>query len=571
MATRDDVVVDFEPSPRIAIVDAPSVEFVVQDIVDTLRKREDTFRGQSEAKLLDASGKDDLGGGVSVGITAALQDTQIAFEGRTTPAETGTVTTASSTPVGNSPPRKDGLIELIDSNADFVTANIQRGSLVINFSDQSIAEVYSVISPTTLVTRTLVNGITNTFQIGDVYHVFNIIQCELIGGNLVGVDENGQPIIPISPTAFTQVVRTASSSATLSTVGAAGIPTAAENAEAVWEYSTTNSVPNDSYASLVRRDAFNGVILVDPIGGSAGTAWPLGTSTSPVNNIADAVAIGIANGIYDIRLTDDINILPTDNVDNFTITGLNPDKVNVTVQAGSPGASTQYTTFVNVDLAGALDGRVIIKDSLIDGVSNFEGVIHQSVIGTTGVALSSTTTGSSYILDSFGEDNAVIDYSGVTLHDLDIRNFNGGLEIDNKTDTSPLSIDMNSGEVVLTNTTTTGNITLRGIYNLVDNSTGSPGVNLIQNTNIDNIEIKIDNMQTDIDAIQIDISNMGAFVDDLIKYQRNRSLIDPVNFTLTIFDDDGTTPLTVFDLKDENGVASCTSVFERIPRVLGSP
>ena len=569
MATRPDVVVDFEPSPRIAIVDAPSVEFVVQDIVDTLRKRDDAFRGQSETKLLDASGKQDLGGGTAVGITVDLQDTQIAFEGRTTPAETGTITTGSSAPIGNSPARKDGLIELIDINADFISANIQRGSLVINFDDQSVAEVYSVISPTTLITRKLANGITNTFQVGDNYHVFNIIQCELVGGNLVGTDENGQKISPISPTAFTQIVRVAATSSTI--IEPEPVPTPAENAEAVWKYSTTNSVPNDSYAALARREAFNGVILVDPLGGSAGTAWPLGTPTSPVNNIADAVTIGIANGIYDIELLDDANILATDNVNNFTITGTNPDKVTVTVQSGSPGAQTNFTTFVNVDLAGALNGRTIIKDSFIDGVTNFQGVIHQSVIGTTGVSLAPTTTGSSYILDSFGEDNAVIDYSSVTLHDLDIRNFNGGLEIDNKTDTSPLSIDMNSGEVVLTNTTTTGNITLRGIYNLVDNSTGSPGVNLIQNTNIDNIEIKVDNIQTDIDAIQIDISNLGAFVDDLIKYQRNRSLIDPVNFTLTIFDDDGVTPLTVFDLKDENGVASCTSVFERIPRVLGSP
>ena len=54
----------------------------------------------------------------------------------------------------------------------------------------------------------------------------------------------------------------------------------------------------------------------------------------------------------------------------------------------------------------------------------------------------------------------MIDYSSVTAHDVDIRNFNGGLEIDNKTDASPLSIDMNSGEVVLTNTTTTGTITI---------------------------------------------------------------------------------------------------------------
>ncbi len=158
----------------------------------------------------------------------------------------------------------------------------------------------------------------------------------------------------------------------------------------------------------------------------------------------------------------------------------------------------------------------------------------------------------------------------MTAHDVDIRNFNGGLTVANKTDASDLSIDFNSGELILDNTTTTGNITVRGIYNLENNSTGSPGINLIQNTNLDNIEIKVDNMQVDIDAIAIDITNMGAFVDDLIKYQRNKSIIDPSAFTLTIYDDDGTTPLTVFDLQDSGGVASVTSVFRRIP-VLGSP
>ena len=47
MATREDVIVDFAPEPRIAVVESPSLEFTIQDIVDTLRKREDTFQGQA--------------------------------------------------------------------------------------------------------------------------------------------------------------------------------------------------------------------------------------------------------------------------------------------------------------------------------------------------------------------------------------------------------------------------------------------------------------------------------------------------------------------------------------------
>ena len=41
------------------------------------------------------------------------------------------------------------------------------------------------------------------------------VQCNVSGGNLVAVDANGASIDPIEATAFTQVVRTSSSSATL--------------------------------------------------------------------------------------------------------------------------------------------------------------------------------------------------------------------------------------------------------------------------------------------------------------------------------------------------------------------
>jgi len=64
---------------------------------------------------------------------------------------------------------------------------------------------------------------------------------------------------------------------------------------------------------------------------------------------------------------------------------------------------------------------------------------------------------------------------------------------------------------------------------------------------------------------QADINNINTIVVEILKYHKNRTLIDENNFTLTIFDDDGTTPIRVFDLKDENGVASITSIFERLP------
>lgn len=568
MATREDVIVDFEPSPRIAIVDSPSVEFVVQDIVDTLRKREDTFRGQTENKLINASGKEDLGGGVAVGITAELQDTQIAFEGRTAPAETGIVTTPSQPPIANSPARKDGLIELIDTTADYVTNNIQRGSLVINFTDNSIAEVYSIISPTTLITRVLTNGTSNTFQIGDKYQIFNIIQCELIGGNLVGTDENGDPLTPVSPTAFTQVIRTASSSATLSTVSGAGIPSASDNAQAVWDYQI-NGVVDGSTGEVQKRMAFGEHIHVSFNDGLNGTAYPLGTHDHPVKSIRDAVTIGAVNGIDKILLAEDITIFLTDNIDGFTITGAHAIKSQITIQ---PGASTQLSRFNNCNVTGTLGGRIAMANCIADTLLNFEGAMIETVITSGGLQLSSTANAVSFILNCFsgvpGTGAAEIDYNN-TSHKLAIRAFAGGLKFINKTQDTATSVDFISGQLILDGTVTGGQIVVRGVYHIENNSTGSPGIDLVQNTNLDVIEIKVDNMQIDVDAIDVTVSNISLVVDDLIKYQRNKSIIDPVNFTLTIYEDDGVTPLTTFNLQDDGGVASVLSIFRRIPA--GSP
>lgn len=86
MTTRTDVTVTWEASPRMIIVASPSVDISMQDLVDTVRKLEDTVRGMSELKLLNASGKEALGGGVTVGITVELQNAVVEFAARGGPS-----------------------------------------------------------------------------------------------------------------------------------------------------------------------------------------------------------------------------------------------------------------------------------------------------------------------------------------------------------------------------------------------------------------------------------------------------------------------------------------------------
>lgn len=74
-------------------------------------------------------------------------------------------------------------------------------------------------------------------------------------------------------------------------------------------------------------------------------------------------------------------------------------------------------------------------------------------------------------------------------------------------------------------------------------------------------------IKADTSSIMVSESAIVILLDTLLKYQRNRTRIDTAAAQLVIYDDDGTTPLTTFDLKDFNGMPSVQEVCERIPHI----
>ena len=446
MATRDDISVDFQTSPRIIEVEDPSVEVTMQDLVDTLRIVEEAFSlGLAFPKVTNASGKDDLGGGVSVGITTSMQNARLSFEARTTPAETGTVTTGSVSPVA-------GNITFVDVTADFSAANVQRGSLVINFTDLSVADVFSVDSPTQLTTKTLVNGTTNTYQIGDDYHVFNIIQCNVTGGNLVALDNFDVTIDPILPTAFTQVVRTSSSSATLIS-------------QTALEFST-----------------FSGGVVIDTVAGTTGTAYPTGTLEQPCDNLTDALAIANTRGLTTIYVIGAL-ALNTGDFTGFTFTNIQ----GVATVAVSAGATVTNATFERVGVSGSMDAGVLINlCEIVAPITNFDGGNILNTLLEDSITLAGTSDVN--ILDCWSSgpgSNPTIDMGGSGVS-LAVRNYNGAIILDNKSGADIVSMDINSGRVTLNASVTSGTVILRGIAELFDNSAGATvdSSALINETNI---------------------------------------------------------------------------------------
>jgi hypothetical protein len=83
---------------------------------------------------------------------------------------------------------------------------------------------------------------------------------------------------------------------------------------------------------------------------------------------------------------------------------------------------------------------------------------------------------------------------------------------------------------------------------------------------INDIKDTTEDTDTKVTVMRTLLTNVNEMLVVLMKYQNNRTKVDPTQKTLTIYDDDDVTPLKVFDLKDFLGNSSITQIAERIPR-----
>jgi len=436
MSIRTDVTINWELSPRIIKVAAPSVELTVQDMVDTLRSLEHQpqagFDVFSHEYIVDAAGKEELGGGVQVGITATLRDARLAYEARTTPAETGTATST-------------GTNILVDTTALFVTNLVEPGALLINFDDRSVATVISITNETTLVHEDLTGGVANDWTIGDNYTVTNETQCNLSGGNVVAVDDVGADLDPIFPTVGTQVVRTASSSATL------------QNQEQL------------ESATFIGKEGLG--FSIDPINGTDSTTFPYGNSEHPCKTETNLIALEAERPFRNFYLKNSITITTDHSGDPNVWFGDNPISVQLNAD---PGADLTGNKFQDLNYTGTGFLNVIYWESIIlpitGGTTGF--IYNCACIGPVAVG-----SGVLNVVDSW-DGNApgtpvTFDMS-VTTSKLSTDNFKSGvIKITNLTTAGQYAdININNCEVIIDSTCTLDDaITIAGAGKVTNNST----------------------------------------------------------------------------------------------------
>lgn len=425
-------------NPRIIEVTSPQEEASLQDIVNEIRAWEDSDIGQHYPALIDAAGKESLGGGVLVGITATLLNAQIMFTPRTVPLDDGVGRTCDLTDsTGES---------LYVNDADFITDGVFRGCTVKNLTTGEQSTVLAVVDQYTLEMLPL-SGFGGTgWTSGDSYIVYNNVQCKIEGGNLVAEDEFGAEMSATLQSVNTQIERTSSSSATLQELKA---------------------IEFASFQNAVCIDVAN--TTGKAVSGTGGSGNLVGTRAIPSNNLADTHLISDDRGLNRITVLGDLTLTNVADWSGHEFIGESAIRTTITVE---PTANVLNCEFYDCSIEGTLDGNSLIERSVLKNLNYVEGFVHKcSIQSAATISLGTGTIAN--ILSCYsgqpGPTTPTIDMGGTGI--LSLRDYFGGIRLENYSGTAAHSIDLSSGQVILDSTSiVSGIFVVRGVGKLVDES-----------------------------------------------------------------------------------------------------
>ena len=325
--------------------------------------------------------------------------------------------------------------------------------------------------------------------------------------------------------------------------------------------STTIS-PDTTNPAVVKRASedtvYGGRVTVDVTSSYSGVEYPVGTSSYPVNNVADAMTIAISRGFSGLNIVGNITLSSGDDLTDIKVFG--QDQIHTTVTIESAAVVTNII-FYDCTVTGVLDGGSRLENCLVGNIDYVNGHI-----GSSGLYGSIVLAGSApavvancYTIDQ--DSLPSIDMGG-SGQDLSMPNYAGMISIDNLHSASEeIGIGLNAGMVTLASGITAGTIIVSGIGLLVDNSVGTATVNVDGLVNNHAVAYAVWKEPL---AQHTTISGSAAYALDVVrKIETNRWKIESNQFK--IYDDDGISILYTFNLKDSGGSPTEDEPKERDP------
>jgi hypothetical protein len=211
---------------------------------------------------------------------------------------------------------------------------------------------------------------------------------------------------------------------------------------------------------------YGGVVYINPSIGFAGTSYPIGTLAKPVNNVSDAKIIADLYGIRELHIFG--HIIVDIDLENFIVFGGNLNDV-VTIQ----NVSCDKTTFKQCLLEGSYTGEIAADNCIInDGFLGMNGYFQYC--GFMGSMYFSPN--SECVLNDCHSQVAGTSSPSLYLNtgvSLSLRKYSGGLAVYNSSAGTICTLEFLVGNCRLLTGNTGGQIVIRGLATLTDNSSGT--------------------------------------------------------------------------------------------------
>jgi hypothetical protein len=295
--------------------------------------------------------------------------------------------------------------------------------------------------------------------------------------------------------------------------------------------------------NAIEYSSFNGGVTIDVTSAFSGTLFPVGTPQAPVNNMTDALLIAGYRGLTTFYVIGDLDITAALDLEGYVFVGESMTKSEIDIDSA---AACSKCEFYDASVVGTLDGENKLQNCRITNLNYLNGVVEQCLLGPGTITLGGSAT--AHFLDCWsgvpGTSTPVIDMGGAG-QSLALRNYNGGISLRNKSGSDAISIDLNSGQVILESTLTAGDIVVRGIGKLTDLSQGA---NVLSEDFISPENI----------ATHVWSDERGDLV---FNVEAGRWKLE--SNQMIFYEDDNLTEIARFDLFDSGGSPTMENVYER--------
>jgi len=439
--------------------------------------------------------------------------------------------------------------------AETLTGISATEGFVLGYRNNGIIRNYGQINLGGVYSEGFINGYLNPIDLtgntivleqdGYVFDDFSILECSLSGNALWGTKliEAKANIVSISGVNSIEDNLLSKASFGFDDVTDPDLQSSYTKADNAY----VNLEPIRTIAETIE---FAGVVNIDTKGsGTAGTDYPIGTATTPSDNIADAKIIADREGINEYMIRGSVTLL--ENMTDTLFVGFGA----LESQVLTGGFDVDGSTFDHIKIGGDCSSSLIdIQHCEIGNVTNLKCRAIDTTISDD-VTMSGNCTFIHCASDALLSNVPIIDFNSVSAISLRLSGHSGALEVRGITNGSnTATCDFLSGALTLHSSNTLGTIDVRGAVYLTDNSVGSSvatkGITareddlIIVDTVVDAIKLKTDNLPSDPTSEANATTNKSEIIDEvdfnelkLDLIQSSQDIID-VNVTDILVDTD---------------------------------